>query len=468
MYTFSGSSRTPVGATTGYSTANPVTGSITVNPSDTLLVLMLLNAGADRLGGAPNFGGNTMLQADTVRSGLTSPEISAEMWYITASGINSPTITGSEVSVPNTGGDRICFDMVTAYSAPGKTSMLQVATGSAVAVSSTNPYCRITTTAGSTIIFEVVADGANSWASTGRTAIFTNINDNDIGNYGGGMMYSITNTVGIITGSWIFGTGEDWGVVMAAFGEKNAVIYLNNANHSLTSDEVVITAHEPTVILSPNSAQQTQIVDGDLSLYQNYILVSVGNTEQLQTADNVVLTYHAPSFSLTVDNSTNSQSSDTVVLIQHQILITDNSTQAQTAENTILTVHAPSWSLTLSDAIQLQSASNVDLVQAGAIGAQGSTHAQFSDALTLTQHQLLTANSTTHLQTSGNIDLSQSGAIGIQNVIQAQFADNVILTQHFVLVMLIATQLITSNNVSLSGGGVVPVKMIHYMRLRSK
>jgi hypothetical protein len=268
MYTVSGSSRTPVGATTTYTTSDPVTGSIAIGIGDTLVVALILNSGGTpRTGGAPTFGTYTMSQADTSRAGLTSPEITCEMWYITASGINQPTITDTDISLPNTNGGRTVIDLVSAKTAPGKTSILQVATGSAVATTSTNPYCKITPTAGSNIIFEVVADGANTWNPTARTAIFTNINDNDIGNYGGGMQYAITNSTSIITGSWTFGTAEDWGVVMAAFGETNAPIYTKDVTQAQTSDNVTLTVYNP-------------------------ILLTVQDAQQLQTSDNTTLDYH--------------------------------------------------------------------------------------------------------------------------------------------------------------------------------
>ena len=54
------------------------------------------------------------------------------------------------------------------------------------------------------MIFEVVANGGNTWLPTARTLNWVNLNDNDIGNYGGGMQYIITDTVGVVTGSWTF------------------------------------------------------------------------------------------------------------------------------------------------------------------------------------------------------------------------------------------------------------------------
>jgi hypothetical protein len=569
MYTFSGSSRTPVGATTGYLTDNPITGSIAVNPNrDTLVVLMLINAGgAARSGGAPTFGANTMLQVDTSRRGGTSPEISAEMWYITASGIGQATITDTDISVPNGGADRIAFDLVSAYAGPGKTSVLQVATGSAVASTSTNPYCTITTTAGSTMIFEVVANGANTWAPTARTGNFTNINDNDIGNYGGGMMYAITNIVGPITGSWTFATAEDWGVVMGAFGERGALAYPNTSTHLTTSTgdinltqhelytlspdnsshlqasgnveltynpppqqftlvldssahaqaagNVDLTAYVPNYTLSVNSTGQIQVSgnvtltayspagnavpdstqhlqsSGSIILTQHYGALTLDSSAHAQATSSVTLTAYVPNFTLTVNGAVNTQASSSVTLTQHQILAVNGAQHAQASGNVVLTAYIPNFTLTVNSSAHAQASGNVvltqhqvlvvdsaqhtqvsttvTLVQGGAIGVQPSVHAVSSGALALTQHQILATNGASHLQTSGIITLSQGTALAlVNNAVQAQSSGNVALTQHYILVVLIATQLLSSSNVSLGGGGVIPIKMMHYIRLRSK
>lgn len=464
-YTFSGSSRTPVGATTGYSTSDPVTGSISVNPlRDNLVVLLLLSSGATaRTGGAPTFGTNTMIQANTSQGGLSSPEIRSEMWYITASGINQPTIIDTDVSVPNTGGQRICYDLISAYAGPGKTAYLQVATGSANATTSTNPYCSITPTGGSNIIFEVVANGANSWAPTARTGNFTNINDNDIGNYGGGMMYAITDRTTLTTGSWTFGTAEDWGIVMAAFGETNAPIYLQNSDHIVTSPEVTITFHEPTFSL---------VVD---------------NTTHVVISDNVVVTYNEPTFSLSVDSSAHNTYSDNIVLTQNHLLeiqssshahISDNVNLAQnyilTVENTIHVQISDNVVLTQNYLLEIQSTThallsgNIDLIQSGALTVQGTIHIQTSDNVSLTQHQILTNDNSSHVVTSGAIGLTQNYLLTqVNNSQHLLTSGDITLIQNYILVVMMATHIATSGNINLGAGASVPIKQIHYMRLRS-
>jgi hypothetical protein len=498
MYTVSGSSRTPVGATTTYTTSNPVTGSIAIGIGDTLVVALILNSGgAGRTGGAPTFGTYTMSQADTSRAGLTSPEITCEMWYITASGINQPSITDTDISLPNTNGGRTVIDLISAKTAPGKTSILQIATGSSVATTSTNPYCKITPTSGSNIIFEVVADGANTWAPTARSGTFTNINDNDIGNYGGGMMYSITDTTGTITGSWVFGTAEDWGIVMAAFGERSPFVYPNVSTHLIASEEVALTYHE-LYTLSLDSSSHLQTSDNIELTYnpppQEYTLVLDSSTHP-QTADNVVLTAYVPTYTLNIDSITQTQTSgnvtltayepasnvipdntqhlqasDNVIISQHYVALTlSNPQHSQTAANITLTPYIPSWTLIVGSTTHSQTATSVNLIQGGAIGVQSPSHAQNTSALALSQHQILSANGTTHLQTSGTIALSQGISLTlVNNAIQAQSSDNVALLQHYILVVLIATQLISSTNISLGGGGAIPIKMMHYIRLRSK
>lgn len=367
--------RIPAGDTTTYSTANPVTGSLLPTTGATLLIATILySGGTDRTGGAPTFGDNTMIQADTARRGATSPEVSTEMWYLTASAISSASITGSWVSVPNGGAARIVVNLISAVAKPGKTSGVQVTTGSVNATTSTNPYCKITTTAGSTIIVETIANGANTWAPTGRTANWVNVNDNDIGTYGGGTQYLITDTVGVITGSWTFGTGEDWGIVMTAFGEAPPQVYANDSIQGQTSPEIELIA---PVYLTVSNGTQEQTAD-ILTLTQNYFLSQTGNISQLQVVDKPTLTQHGPTVDikdiiqiqtannvnltqhhvLAIYNIAQIQTANTINLVQNNLLSPINSTQNQVSGNTILTQN---FLLVLMIAIQLQTANNVTL-----------------------------------------------------------------------------------------------------------
>ena len=350
MYTIGKLNKIPSGNSTTYSTSDPVTGSIAPNADDSLIVAILIySGGTDRTGGAPTFGGTTMLQADTARHGNTSPEASTEMWYLTASAVNAQYITGSEVSVPNGDGVRVVVHLVTAKAGAGKTAAVNVTTGSSNATTSTNPYCKITTTAGSTIIFESIGTGANSWAPTARTLNFVNIQDNDIGVYGGGAQYLITNTTGVITGSWTFGTGEDWGIVMAAFGERGAIPYPYDTTQSQTSDNIDLTQHEPPYLLVVDNSTQTQTSD-NIELSQIFS-INTKDALQTQTADNLTLTAYEPTVQI-IPNSVNQlQTSDNILLIQNYSLVMHNGVQAQSSSNISL---AQNYILSVQDASQLQ------------------------------------------------------------------------------------------------------------------
>lgn len=369
--------RIPAGDTTTYSTSDPVTGSLLPTSGATLLVATILySGGADRTGGAPTFGDNTMIQADTARRGNTSPEVSTEMWYLTASAISSASITGSWVSVPNGGGVRVVVNLMSALAKPGTTSVLQVTTGSANTGATTNPYCKITTTAGSTIIFESVADGANTWAPTGRTLNWVNVNDNDIGVYGGGTQYFITDTIGVITGSWTFGTGEDWGVVMTAFGEGAITLIVSNAVQAQTSPLIDLIQNYKIIV---DNVVQTQTAD-DVGLIQIYSILPQDD-QQLQTSDNLILTGHGPTDSAIPDNVIQIQISDNIQLKQNYVLETYNVQQIQTGDN-----------------------------------------------IFLTQNYILTIQNTTQTQTSENITLTLRYILTLQDTIQSQTCQNVFIT----------------------------------------
>lgn len=472
-YTFSGSNRSPVGATTGYSTANPVTGSVVIGSRDTLLVLMFINSGgAARTGGAPTFAGSTMSQADTSRRGATSPEISSEMWYITASGINLPTLptSASEVSLPNGGGDRICWDVVTAYPKPGKTSAVQVTTGSVNTGATANPYCPITTTAGSTIIFEVVANGANSWAPTGRTATFTNINDNDIGNYGGGMMYRITDTIGVITGSWIFGTTEDWGVVMAAFGETDAPIYLRNAAQTQTVSSPTLTAHAPQFSAVAQNCTQTQTTSSAGVLSAHYSLTLPIDWKQTQTVDNVILTQH---YVLGVYSPTQVQITSAVSLSAHYNIATVyTATQTQITSQPVIVYHQFTAQLTIDAIAHGQIALPVTLNAHYTItSVYGTVQAQIVNQPTLVYHQFtaqLTVESITQIQAVSSIILLQHySGLAIGYVSQLQTTTSVTLSAAYSIITDSDTMMQVVAIITFATGGLTR-QMMHYARMRRK
>jgi hypothetical protein len=193
------------------SSANPATSNVTISYDERLLVLMLVVRGAsNRTGGAPLFAGVPMVQANTVQKAASSPEVSAELWYM----LNPPFGTW-QLSIPNSGAQTMFFVLATARSTLGGKIMFDAANGANA--TSTNPSVNVTVSEPNGIIFAVVGSGANTWAPTARSGV--QIQDVDNGNDGAGYQYMTYTTGGTKTVSWTFGTSDDWGLVAAAFKE---------------------------------------------------------------------------------------------------------------------------------------------------------------------------------------------------------------------------------------------------------
>lgn len=199
-------------------TGNPTTFSKTVLQGENLLIVMLkVNGGTNRAGGSLTYGSQTMSQANSTQKAAASPEASTELWYL----IN-PTVGTATLTIPNTGGLTI-FRVVASGRCSG-TPYLVGANGSNG--TSTNPSAgSVTLPDYGNILFATVCSGATTWAPSARSG--TQIQDTDDGAHGGGTQYLIsTNPVPAgQTMSWTFGTSDDWGAVVAAFGElfSNAV-----------------------------------------------------------------------------------------------------------------------------------------------------------------------------------------------------------------------------------------------------
>jgi len=225
-----------------------------------------------------------------------------------------------------------------------------------------------------------------------------------------------------------------------------------------TSENVALTQHQ---ILIVQGTTQLQTSD-NIVLVQDYLLTTQ-STIQLQTSGNVALTQHQI---LVVQDITQLQTSGNVVLTQHQVLVVNTSTQEQTATNITLT---QKYTLSVNSTAQLQTSGIVALVQDYLLSIQSATQLQTSDKIALTQHQILTVSNAVQLQISDNIILNAHYILSLVNgTIQVQTANNIALIQNYILVIMIATQLITSDKISLGGGAGIPIKMMHYIRLRSK
>jgi hypothetical protein len=194
------------------SAASPTTTSYTVAPGDTLLVLMIKTTGATvRAGGAPSLGGVTFVQANATQKAATTPEASAELWYLL-----NPTPGTSTLTVPNTGAATLKYTVGVGRATPGGRSTFLGANGGNG--TSTNPTPgAIPVGDPSSIAFAINANGATTWAPSAQAG--TVIANTDDGADGGGEQYRINAPTGALTLNWTFATSDDWGAVAALFGE---------------------------------------------------------------------------------------------------------------------------------------------------------------------------------------------------------------------------------------------------------
>lgn len=201
--------RTVVAHTSG--AGNPITVSVTVNQGETVLCVGLKVRGAtNRAGGSLTWGPYTLLQADSTRKAVTSPEGSAEVWFLE----NPPAATYT-LTIPNTGALTIFYGVSTASAAPGRKSVFRAANGGNN--TSTNPTPGAVTTYAGAFLYAVVATGATTWAPSAQAG--TIINNTDDGADGTGRQYAIPGADGATTLNWTFATSDDWGAVVVAFDE---------------------------------------------------------------------------------------------------------------------------------------------------------------------------------------------------------------------------------------------------------
>lgn len=193
------------------SSGNPITFSQAVAAGETVLVLMLhVGGGSDRAGGAPDWGGQALTQANQTQKAAASPEGSTELWYLL-----NPLPGTRTLTIPNTGALTIFYQVAFGKAKGGGKSMFRGANGGNG--TSTNPTPGAITCYAGDIVFATAFTGAQTWAPSARAG--TQIQDTDDGSIGGGTQYTIVGADGSVTLSWTFGTSDDWGAVAAAFGE---------------------------------------------------------------------------------------------------------------------------------------------------------------------------------------------------------------------------------------------------------
>lgn len=203
--------------------SNPITtASFTIDSNEKLLVLMLkVNGATNRAGGSPTFGGQTMTQANSTQKAVTSPEASAELWYL----LDPPT-GANTASIPNTGLLTIFYTLATAKASSTTSGIVVLDGANGGNNTSTNPTPgAVVCTDYGGIGFAITAGGWTSWNGSPTGTLIANTDD---GADGGGEQYFVVTNPGSKTLDWLFGTSDDWGAVAAFFKESKAAVRFNN------------------------------------------------------------------------------------------------------------------------------------------------------------------------------------------------------------------------------------------------
>ena len=203
------------------SAGNPITASLTVSQLDTIVCLLIKGTGAtNRAGGSPTWGDSTFTQANSTQKAVTSPEASAELWYLL-----NPFSATATLTIPNTGAITCKYTVVSGRAAAGGDSAFDGANGGNN--TSTNPTPgAVTVDESGEIGFAITAGGWLTWAPSAQVG--TVIANTDDGADGGGEQYILNPAIGSHTLSWTFGTSDDWGAVSAYFKE---IAPLNQNNY---------------------------------------------------------------------------------------------------------------------------------------------------------------------------------------------------------------------------------------------
>lgn len=199
------------------STANPITQSVTLTNNDTVVVVLINVVGnVVRAGGTPSFGGIPMRQASTQQIAATTPEASAEIWYLDQRD-GLPWPPGSyTLSIPNTGTLSTRYTVEAGQAAGGGRSALEAANGANATGTNPSPGA-ITITQAGDIAWSIIAGGAQTWSPSAQAG--TIIANTDDGSTGGGEQYILNPSIGSLTLNWTFNTSEDYGAVVVAFKE---------------------------------------------------------------------------------------------------------------------------------------------------------------------------------------------------------------------------------------------------------
>jgi len=201
-------------------TGNPITFSYDVVRGDSVLVLLLkVNGGTNRAGGAPTWGSQTFTQRNSTQKAASSPEASCELWDLL-----NPVPGTQTLTIPNTGSLTV-FHTVAIGRDPNVKPVRFVAANGGNATSTNPTPGAITIDEDGAIAFAIAAGGWQTWAPSPQVG--TVINNNDDGAHGEGSQYFRQQIHGALTLSWTFGTSDDWGAVVAAYAPLPSIINNN-------------------------------------------------------------------------------------------------------------------------------------------------------------------------------------------------------------------------------------------------
>lgn len=231
------------------SSGNPITtAGFTLDQVDTVLALLLkVNGGTPRAGGAPSVNGVVFTQANSTQLAATNPEASCELWYL----LNPCClfIPGSyALTIPNTGGLTVFYTMITGRAAAGGRSDFDGANGGNNTSANPSAGAVVTTTDGDFGV-AVCCSGLTDFdpatpSHTGfGTGTGTPLGTFDDGAHGGGQQYTLQATLGSITMGWTVGS-DDWGCVAAFFREIPPVSFNNYQSvKARSSSGMFVTEH---------------------------------------------------------------------------------------------------------------------------------------------------------------------------------------------------------------------------------
>lgn len=194
------------------SAGNPITVSLTVQKGDTVIAVLLKVVGStNRAGGAPTWGGSVCTQANSTQKAASSPEASAELWYL-----ENPTPGTATLTIPNTGAATCKYTIVAGQARSGGHSKFAGASGGNATATNPSPGA-VNVGEDGMIAFAITAGGWTTWAPSAQVG--TIIANTDDGADGGGEQYILNPPEGPHTLGWTFATSDDWGAVSAYFAE---------------------------------------------------------------------------------------------------------------------------------------------------------------------------------------------------------------------------------------------------------